>query len=548
MKKHSSLGFSAALLMAVLALGPARADEPRAATDSTPAALCQALAEADFSSIVDAPTQIGTAKLIHNANELLSAFAQMVSDQQVLEQVKKSVTSIQPYCRISGYVTPNVGFELLLPVNHWNGKFLQVGCGGWCGSTGYVGWACAKYSDYACIGTDMGHTGPGGLWFRNNLQAQVDFSYRATHVAALAGKAITERYYARAPKKSYFIGCSTGGYQGMMEAQRFPWDFDGIVAGAPDMDESDLAVRGVWIKQHFMGRDEKPVLTPSEIQLIHQAALARCDMDDGVKDGIISDPVHCKFDPMELLCKAAKTDQCLSGPQVEAVRKIYGVPDTSKGVVLSSRGVLPGSENDWTEMFAHTWGDEYFKDTALLTIPGKEWKYSDFDFNQDYLRTGSGVLFADTNPDLRKFKAAGGKLISYQGGNDTAEIPGAVFDYYETVEKTMGGRAATQSFYRLFTIPGMNHCTEGTGVYAFDYLRYLERWVEQGQAPDVMIGAHVKDLPKYGSYGLKTPLDPSTPIDFTRPVYPYPLHAMYKGRGDPNKAENFKPALSAGAP
>jgi Tannase and feruloyl esterase len=535
-------GVIVASIMLALIANPARADASRPSTEPPQAMQCKALAEADFSNIVDAPAQINTTKLVQSVGELLEGLARD-APEELVEQARKGITRVHPYCRVSGYVAPNVGFELLLPTNHWNGKFLHVGCGGWCGTTGLVGLFCSKYPDYACIGTDMGHSGLGGLWFRNNLQAQIDFSYRATHVTTLAGKAITERYYTITPHRSYFLGCSTGGYQGMMEAQRFPWDFDGIVAGAPDMDESDLAVRGVWIKQNFMGRDEKPVLSPDDIQLIHKAALARCDMDDGVKDGIISDPMHCKFDPQELLCKAGNTSQCLSASQVRAVKNIYGAPVTSKGVQLSSRGAFPGSEGNWIEMFAHTWGDEYFKDTALLSAPGKEWKYADFDFDRDYARSGAGVLFADTNPDLRKFKTAGGKLISYQGGNDALEIPGAIFDYYETVEKTMGGRVATQEFFRLFAIPGMNHCSEGDGVFAFDYLSYLEAWVEEGRPPDVMIGAHVKDLPKYGSYGLKTPLDPSTPVSFTRPVYPYPLHAKYKGSGDPNKAENFRPVM-----
>lgn len=505
---------------------------------------CTAIAEADFSNIPDAPTRVNEAKIIDTPEELLEGLAH-VAPEALVVQARKGLPQIQPYCRISGYVSPNVGFELLLPADHWNGKFLHVGCFGWCGTTGFVGIQCSKHPEYACIGTDMGHTGSGGLWFRNNLQAQVDFSYRATHVATLAGKAITERFYAGKPNRSYFLGCSTGGYQGMVEAQRFPSDFDGVVAGAPDMDESDLALRGVWIKRNFVGREGKPLFSPADIQLIHSAALARCDIDDGVRDGIVSDPVHCPFDPAQLRCKVGKTSQCLTGAQVQAVQNIYGAPMSSKGMQLSSRGVFPGSEANWPEMFANTWGDEYFKDTGLLSSPGKEWTYMDFDFDHDhdYARAGVGVLFVDTNPDLRKFKASGGKLISYQGGNDGFEIPGAVVDYYETVERTMGSRAATQEFFRLFIIPGMNHCFEGDGVFVFDYLSYLETWVETGRAPDVMIGAHPKDLPKFGIFALRPPLDPSTPVSFTRPVYPYPLYARYKGSGDPSDAKSFVPVL-----
>jgi len=299
-------------------------------------------------------------------------------------------------------------------------------------------------------------------------------------------------------------------------------------------------VRLIWLKRNFLGKDGKSALSPADIQLVHGAVLAKCDMDDGVKDGIVSAPYSCKFDPAELQCKAGKQDGCLSPLQVQAVRNIYGRPVTPKGEPISSRGFFPGSELDWADALSNTWGDEFFKDTALLATAGTEWKYTDFDFDRDYKRSGAGVLYADTNPDLRKFKAAGVKLLSYQGGNDTVETPWSVFDYYDTVEKTMGGRAATQDFYRLFKIPGMNHCTGGDGAFAFDYLSYLEAWVERGQAPNVMIGAHVGDL-GIDAPLLKTPLDPATPVAFTRPVYPYPLHAKYKGTGDPNDAANFAP-------
>ena len=525
------------LLVWLLLIGFASAH----ASESRPAAQCKALAATDFSAVADAPTRITEARLVETTRDLIGDLG-VPSAPQVAAIAEKHIGPIQPYCRVKGYAAVSVGFELLLPLDHWNGKFLHVGCSDWCGSTAQVGLECGKHPGYACIGSNMGHTGNTGAWFRTNPQAVIDFSYRATHVATLAGKAITERYYATRPRKSYFVGCSTGGYQGMVEAQRFPADFDGIVAGAPDMDESDLAVRSIWIKQNFFDRRGRPVLNPEEIRLLHQAALAKCDLDDGVKDGIVGDPVHCKFDPGELLCKSGDTRHCLTAQQVTAVRNIYGAPVNSKGVVLSTRGVLPGSELAWAEMFADGWGDEYFRDTALLTTPGRQWTYTDFDFDRDYARSGVGVLFPDTDPDLRRFKAAGGKLISYQGGNDAVEIPGAIFAYYETVEKTMGGRAATQDFFRLFAVPGMNHCTGGEGPFLVDYLSYLEVWVEQGRAPDAMTALHVSGLARNESYLLNARPDPGMPIAFARPLYPYPQFARYSGRGDPNKAENFEPA------
>jgi feruloyl esterase len=458
---------------------------------------------------------------------------------------------------VQGYVAPQVGFELRLPISNWNGKFLEVGSGGWGGSISFLFFCDGPLrKGYACIASDMGHKAGMGqaLWATNNLQAQVDFGYRATHVAALAGKAIVASYYAKAPSKSMMLGCSTGGYQGMVEAQRFPWDFDGIVAMAPDIeDEADLGMRIVWHMRNFLDKDGKPVLNPSELQLLHNAALAKCDMTDGVKDGIVGDPVGCQFDPSDLTCKAGENSGCLSIQQVEAAKRIYSGPMTSGGERISTRGVFPGSELEWNGYDAD-WATELFKYALFTPTPGPGWKITDFDFDHDYQRLGMGALYTDSNPDLRKFKAAGGKLIVSQGGNDTMEIPGAIFDYYETVERTMGGRAATEDFFRLFVVPGMNHCTGGDGAFAIDYLSYLEGWVEKGQAPDKMISAHVDTTylvehsevdgrrtgARTGAFLLKFPLDPAVPVNFTRPVYPYPLRAMYKGTGDPNKAENFK--------
>jgi feruloyl esterase len=392
------------------------------------------------------------------------------------------------------------------------------------------------------------------LWAANNLQPQVDFGYRATHVAALVGKAIAKSYYATSPSKSMMLGCSTGGYQGMVEAQRFPWDFDGIVAMAPDIpDEADLCMRIIWHMQNFLGKDAKPILNRAELQLLHDAALEKCDMTDGVKDGIIGDPIGCRFDPSVLTCKEGQRSGCLSPQQLEAVKRIYSGPVTSKGEKVSTRGYFPGSELGWNH-YDGGYAEEFFRYALFSPTPGPGWKFTDFDFDHDYKRLGTGVLYTDGNPDLRKFKAAGGKLIVAQGGNDTEEVPPAIFDYYDTVVRTMGGRAATEDFFRLFLVPGMEHCTGGEGAFAVDYLSYLESWVERGQAPDKLIGAHVdtKYLVEHsevdgeragawmGAFMLKFPLDPDVPVKLTRPHYPYPLRAKYKGSGDPNKAESFE--------
>jgi feruloyl esterase len=500
-------------------------------------AQCNALGSLDLSTLDDAPTQIVESRLVGAKGDLPA------------------------FCEVRGYVTPNVGFKIELPVAAWNGKFVETGCGGSCGSTdtGYGDCEAAARKGYACVRTDTGHRGGGqsgqdGLWAYNNLQAHVDFGYRAAHVAALAGKAIAGQFYGRAPAHSYFSGCSTGGRQALIEAQRFPWDFDGIIAGAPGIDETDDAMDMAWALR-ALNKDRKPLLSQAELELVHQAALARCDMDDGVKDGIIGNPLACRFDPAELVCRRDQKSGCLTKVQADAVKKVYAGPTNSKGERIFVSGAMPGSELNWENWLTYSttgpnstpiieaWATEFFRYMVMPAL-GAGWTLADFDFDRDYKRIGSTSrsLWTADNPDLRKFKSAGGKLIMYQGWNDPlGGIPEKTIDYYQTTEKTMGGRAATQSFARLFMIPGMKHCAGGEGATVIDYLGYLEDWVEAGKAPDKLIGARLMNdsLPAAGTF----PLDVAN-IAFTRPVYPYPLQAKYKGSGDPNKEESFLPVES----
>jgi pimeloyl-ACP methyl ester carboxylesterase len=480
---------------------------------------------------------------------------------QILDAVTVEATGATPaYCRVRGYVLPQVQFEIRLPVSHWNGKLLEVGDGGWGGEMYLFFCSGPLQKGYACIASDMGHTGASGLglWARNNLEAQMDFGFRATHVTALIGKAIVRSYYGKAADKSLMYGCSTGGYQGMVEAQRFPEDFNGIVAIAPDMtSEADLSMRIVWKLRQLVDAKGTPVFGSSDLQLLHNAALQSCDTTDGVKDGIIGDPVGCHFDPAILSCHDKKSTGCLNSQQIQAAKNIYSGPTTSAGKHISTRGVFPGSELDWED----TQGPaaevaEFFKYILFQPSPGPDWQIRDFDFDHDYQRLGLGALFTDSNPDLRQFKSAGGKLLVAQGGNDTMEIPGAIVDYYETVTRTMGGPRTTRDFFRLFVIPGMKHCSGGDGAFAVDYLSYLENWVENQHAPDRVVGAHVADnyLLQHSSddegstkdriwltaLKLPFPLDPAAPITFTRPAFPYPLLAKYTGHGDPNDAANFE--------
>ena len=281
---------------------------------------CTALLNADFSNTEDAPARVASAKRM------------------------EATTDAPALCLVEGYVDPQVGFELRLPLSNWNGKLVAVGNAGWGGEVN--GRECDRHLQrgYACVASDTGHRGPSsdGQWAVNNLAAQVDFGYRSVHVMTLASKAILNRYYSKEAARSYFVGCSTGGYEGLVEAQRFPWDFDGIIAGAPDMDEASFTMRELWGSKNFVEPDGRPLLNDSEIQLLHKAVLSECDKDDGVVDGIVSNPRRADL-THQLLCKAVQQSECLTAHQIEAIRRIYAGPPIP-GLQTSVRGVLPGSE------------------------------------------------------------------------------------------------------------------------------------------------------------------------------------------------------------
>jgi len=476
---------------------------------------CDALTRLDFSATRDAP--------------FTTTSAEVVSDG-----------AAAPYCKVEGYVVPEISFEMRLPLSGWNHGFVLVGSGGW--ATEKFLFLCKEplRRGYACIAGDAGHQNGQGLWMRSNPQAKIDWGYRATHATTLAGKALVRAFYGVPPKLSLMMGCSTGGYQGLVEAQRFPWDFAGIMSVAPDMDEAGLAMRTAWAARNLVGDDGHPVFTADDLAVLHQAALKACDMSDGVRDGIIGDPLACRFDPRTIVCKDGAKAACLTPRQAIAAVRIYAGPTTSAGERLTAGGPLPGSELGWAEITDDQFPDQFFR-SALTDSPADGFSAAKYDFDRDYQRLGLAGTFIDSNPDLRRFRQAGGKLLIVQGGNDATEQPPALVDYYEMVERVMGGEQPTQEFARLFIVPGMNHCTGGDGAFAIDYLAGMERWVVDGRAPAMLVGAHV---PKWATgysgllAGLTAP-GAGQQVTFTRPVYPYPLHAQFNGRGDANDFRSF---------
>lgn len=490
-----------------------------AGTARDPAVPCSTLARQDFSQVLDAPTRIVDATAIAASEDTPAS------------------------CQVVGYVTPSVGFTLRLPSAAWNGKLLELGCGGFCGSTDHIVMCDEPLRrGYACVVSDNGHrsTPRDGVWAFHNLQAEIDHAYRAAHVTALAGKAIVGQYYGQPARRSYFSGCSTGGRQALREAQQFPWDFDGIIAGAPSLDVPGIYLHMLWGNRALIGRDGSEILNEADIDLLHSAVMRKCDLDDGVEDGLIEDPRRCSFAPEELRCVGAATAGCLTPRQIAAVEKLYDGPMTSTGERVSLPGPMKGSEKTWLTYFrgpasnprqVYDFAADVFRYSAFQPSPGPAWRAEDFDFDRDYKRLGaSAALYAANNPDLRRFKGAGGKLLSYVGWNDAIGMPLPVIDYYETVERTLGSREATQDFFRLFVIPGMNHCTGGDGAFGIDYLSHLETWVEQGQAPDKVVGSHVRvddlniadpDYQRRLRRRTEFPLDPAT-VEFTKTIYSYP--------------------------
>lgn len=451
------------------------------------------------------------------------------------------IQNLPPFCRVAGVLTPTstsrILFEVWMPLENWNGKFAGVGNGGWAGviSLGSLGDQLRR--GYATASTNTGHQAPSpaGLdaarFAHEQPEQLIDFAYRSHHETALAAKAIVQAFYGRAPERSYFIGCSSGGYEGLMEAQRFPSDYDGIVAGAPANNWTRL-MAGDFDGVLAVLRDPASFLPAPALGVLHRAALASCDAADGVTDGVIDDPRECRFDPGSLACKdGVPADRCLTGPQVEAARRVYeGLKDPRTGAQLYP-GLARGSEPYWPHRnpanpFAipishYKW--------LVFANPGWDWKTFDFRDPEDFAahtaaETKLAPIMNATNPDLRAFRERGGKLLQYHGWNDQLISAQNSIDYHESVRSFFGSGEDVSMFYRLFMAPGMAHCNGGTGPNTIDMQAALEQWVEQGVAPERVVATRLVN-------GI---------VDRQRPLCPYPKVSAYVGRGDTNDAANFE--------
>jgi feruloyl esterase len=445
-------------------------------------------------------------------------------------------------CRVAGVVDPAIRFEVWLPEGEaWNGRFQAVGGGGLAGIISYPAMATAIQNGFATASTDTGHEASDSTWL-GDRQRVIDYGYRAIHEMTVKAKALIDAHYGESPAYSYFNGCSTGGRQGLMEAQRYPDDYDGIVSGAPVNQFTHLHIGQLWTA-HATLKTPGAVLTPDDFALVHETVLAMCDANDGVEDGLLTDPRTCDFDPAVLQCDAGQSAACLAEPKIEALRMIYqGAVNPRTGAQIYP-GLSPGGEGaqpnnpGWAMLMNGR--TPFAIDEAVIggmVFENPEWDWRTFDFDRDVAIVDAklfGVLNA-VNPDLRDFKSNGGKLIVYHGWNDPGVMPLATVDFYDSLvdfaSKATGedGAQFTDEYLRLFMMPGVGHCRGGDGPDQADFMSALVSWVEEGKAPERIAASKVVD----------------GEVTMTRPICPHPQTARYAGSGDPNDERNFECALA----
>jgi len=430
------------------------------------------------------------------------------------------------FCRVAATLKPSadsdIKIEVWMPSNGWNGKFQAVGNGGWNGNIDQNALATALRRGYAAASTDTGHEGGAGPWMQSKEKV-IDYGYRAVHEMTATAKSMINALYGSPAKLSYFTGCSAGGRQALKAAQMYPDDFDGIVAGAPALNATGRAAYAVYAAQ-ALHKAEGSYIPPAKHAAIHEAALTACDANDGVTDKVIENPRACKFDPQVMACKPGEdNNSCLTPAQVEAARALYQplVNPRTKQVINTPLEV--GSELGWT-----TFGGQQpfgvatqFYQFMVFNNPQWDWKTLNYDADMTAVAKAENGIIDAKSTDLKKFVARGGRLIQYHGWADPQIPSGSSTNYYEEVLKAMGPKVKDN--YRLFMVPGMNHCNGGDGPASFDMVAALEQWVEQKKAPDSIPAAHLTN---------------GQP-DRTRILCPYPQVASYKGSGDPNSAANF---------
>jgi hypothetical protein len=538
-KKWRSMLFVGTLLLTVVA---AWAQWTYAAAPADPAGACAALRSLNLEDLAGAPTRILSARPVKVPTEGLKQPSQGMN-QTINPQ------AVSEYCEVKGYVAPQNFFELRLPTpSDWNGKLFFSACPGFCGTLDGDSCNAGLAFGYASATSNGGHySAPGfdGLWAANDLDAQVDFSYRSNHVVTVAAKKIIEAFYGTGPKRSYAAGCSKGGQAMLMAALRYPEDYDGIIPVAPVYDYTGTGViKSSWVTQANDDGKGGILLDNAAIDLVHQAVLAACDETDGAKDGVVGDPLSCSWKPADLLCKESTSDaKCLNAAQVAALTKIYAAPIDKKGRKLFPTGQTLGAEigewKVWVNGFMggksinYRVAQQYLRYLTFEKYPGPlGYDPLKFDLDRDTAKLKRArALYDVTSADLRSFKARGGKVLMWHGWADSGIPARSSIDYYLRVQQLIGGREETEKFMRLFLLPGVTHCGGGDGADQLEALAILDAWVEQGKAPEMIVTTKTE----------------KGKVTRTRPVFPYPKVAKYNGSGDVDDPGTWSPIVPASA-
>lgn len=463
------------------------------------------------------------------------------------------ISDLPAFCRVEATLKPsndsNIRIEVWMPTTSWNGKYQGTGTGGYAGAIHYPSLINGIRRGYATANSDLGTSVPSGASadaLVGHPERWKDWGYRATHAMTVAAKQIIEAYYGKQASRSYFIGCSTGGQQALVEAQRFPDDYDGIIAGAPANNRTRLHMAFLWEESAAMETPES-MIPLAKLQLISDAAVKACPAQKAVAaDKFLSDPASCHWDPNELLCHGANAPDCLTAAQVTAVQKIYDGPKRlpmkhAQLAPLSLElypGLTRGSELNWERVLSAS--GKPFMDSLFRWAFGADWNWRAFDFNQDVdaVDQALGPILNATDPKLTLFKTHGHKLVVYHGWADAMVPSLESINYLSRVEAAQAKDAAahkrtnaeeTASFYRLFMVPGMSHCGGGPGLTEIDALESLVLWTEKGIAPEKIIARRVD----------------KEATELIRPVCPYPQTARYCGSGNVNDAMNFTCATPA---
>lgn len=513
------------------------------ATTAMEGGKCAALIRLNLESVPGGPALITSARLVDVPAGGLEQWP--VTSGGFGKMGAAITTKIRQYCDVMGYVAPQNKFELKLPpARDWNQNFFFRACGGFCGYR--EGRLCNSglARGYASATGNGGHEsalGFDGIWAANAPELQEDFAWRSNHVVTLVAKFITTRYYAKPIRHSYMAGNSKGGQGVLMEAQRFPEDYDALLPSAPVYDYTEANTIGpAWFAQAVSDGHGGSVLNAAAARAVDKSVLQHCGAQDGVQEPFVADPPECKWQPDMIACHSAESGaDCLNPRQVAAVKRLMSPAVNSKGEILYPFPYLPGTETQWVGWnYPGVAIPGYPPRFANMQLPrvwlryfveAKERRTGDalnFDFDHEPATLGrSRRIYDATSFDLRAFKARGGKMLMWHGWADGAISATSSIAYYKGVMTFMGGRNETEDFFRLFLIPGVHHGGGGPGLTDFDALSALENWVEKGKAPDKLIACR-------SAQGA---------VEECRPIFPYPLLAHYSGRGDPKQADSFVP-------